>query len=101
LIVRPPELHQLGSTRGVDVLKCRRCLIENTRKPAGRHERVAHPGHVVPVLVVLHEHGLPEQITQGHPQLSCNISEPIKSTNITLAALDLAEPILREAHEVR
>src|SRR5918994_2461912 len=60
-----------------------------------RHERVANRRNVVIVVLVLDENGLPEQVAKSDAQDPGDITEDVESADVALAALDLAQPVLR------
>lgn len=53
------------------------------------------------LLLVLQQHGLTQQVTQRQSKRPRHIGQDIKPTNLPLATLDLAQPVLSTAHQVR
>lgn len=66
---------------------------EQTRQPTRAHERVAHGRNVVLLLLVLHEHGLTEQVPEGHAQDARQLREHVDPGRLPASRFDLCQPV--------
>ena len=73
---------------------------QRPRQPPRRHQRVPDRRNIVVLVLVLHQHGLAEQVAQRHPQAPRDVGEDVQPADIPLAPLDLAQPVLSPAHQV-
>jgi hypothetical protein len=66
---------------------------EEARESPRAHQRVAHGRHVVLLLLVFHEHGLTDQVPEGHAQDAREFSEHVDAGRLAPAGLCLGQPI--------
>src|SRR5262249_34132731 len=66
---------------------------EQARQSPRAHERVAYGWDVILLPLVLHEHGLTEQVPEGHAQDARQLGEHVDTRRLPATRFDLRQPI--------
>src|SRR5664279_6110840 len=94
LVLRPTVLDTPRRRSGVERMSILLMREEHAREAVRRHESVPHGRHVIVTRIALDQNRLTKQVTQGHPQRRRQLAQHVESSDLPVAAFNLAQPVL-------